>query len=91
MPEIGWMGEYIHEKYVAKYLDPAVKRFRNLIPEGLMLSTGELHGMQLLCAYETAFIGGSDFCTLFTEDEWAGFENSLDIICLSNFDVHSLN
>ncbi|KHJ34156.1 putative repressible acid phosphatase [Erysiphe necator] len=80
MPEIGWMGEYIHEKYVAKYLDPAVKRFRNLIPEGLMLSTGELHGMQLLCAYETAFIGGSDFCTLFTEDEWAGFENSLDII-----------
>ena len=32
-----------------------------------------------LCAYETNYIGRSDFCTLFTEDEWMGFENALDI------------
>ncbi len=32
-----------------------------------------------LCAYETNYIGRSDFCNLFTSDEWAGFENALDI------------
>ena len=35
--------------------------------------------MQSLCAYETAYIGQSDFCYLFTQDEWAGFENSIEI------------
>ena len=34
--------------------------------------------MQSICAYETGYIGTSDFCLLFTEDEWAGFENTLD-------------
>lgn len=32
-----------------------------------------------ICAYETNYLGRSDFCTLFTEDEWSGFESSLDI------------
>jgi hypothetical protein len=38
--------------------------------------------MQSICAYEYAYIGISDFCGLFTADEWAGFENTLDIECL---------
>lgn len=35
--------------------------------------------MQLLCAYETQYLGASEFCSLFTRNEWEGFENSLDI------------
>jgi hypothetical protein len=35
--------------------------------------------MQSLCAYETGFLGTSDFCGLFTGNEWAGFENTLDM------------
>lgn len=35
--------------------------------------------MQSLCAYETAYIGMSDFCGLFTQEEWEGFEQTLDI------------
>jgi hypothetical protein len=35
--------------------------------------------MQLLCAYETQYLGVSEFCSLFTRNEWEGFENSLDI------------
>ena len=35
--------------------------------------------MQSTCAYESAYIGSSDFCDLFTGDEWAGFEQTLDI------------
>ena len=39
----------------------------------------KLTSNRTLCAYETNYLGRSDFCTLFTEDEWAGFENALDI------------
>ena len=35
--------------------------------------------MQSICAYENAFIGMSDFCGLFTLEEWKGFEYTLDI------------
>lgn len=40
--------------------------------------------MQTICAYEVAYLTISDFCGLFTADEWAGFENTLDIACESN-------
>lgn len=35
--------------------------------------------MQSLCAYETSSLGSSDFCSLFTQSEWEGFEYALDI------------
>lgn len=31
---------------------------------------------------EYNYIGTSDFCSLFTADEWAGFENTLDMECV---------
>lgn len=33
--------------------------------------------MQALCAYETVALGYSEFCNLFTEDEWKGYEYGL--------------
>ncbi|KAK3059990.1 hypothetical protein LTR53_020253, partial [Teratosphaeriaceae sp. CCFEE 6253] len=41
--------------------------------------------MQSICAYENGYIGMSDFCNLFTEEEWQGFENSLDIEYYYNY------
>ena len=35
--------------------------------------------MQSLCAYETVGLGYSNFCDLFTEEEWKGFEYFLDL------------
>lgn len=35
--------------------------------------------MQSICAYETNYLGSSSFCNLFTEQEWQGFESTLDI------------
>lgn len=35
--------------------------------------------MQLLCAYELVSLGGSAFCSIFTEEEWRGFEYAHDI------------
>jgi hypothetical protein len=43
------------------------------------LASYHLINTRSICAYETNYLGRSDFCTLFTEDEWAGFENTLDI------------
>ena len=36
--------------------------------------------MQSICAYEYNYLYSSDFCTLFTEQEWEGFEQTLDIL-----------
>lgn len=35
--------------------------------------------MQDLCAYELVALGGSEFCDLFTEEEWKGFEYQNDL------------
>jgi hypothetical protein len=35
--------------------------------------------MQSICAYEYNYLYSSDFCTLFTEQEWEGFEAAHDL------------
>ncbi|RKF61237.1 3-phytase A [Erysiphe neolycopersici] len=84
-PDIGYMGEYMQKKYIMRYLGPATERIQKLVPEVLKLSLEDVHAMQLLCAYETSFIGASGFCQLFTEEEWAGFESSLSILYYFSF------
>lgn len=83
--DVAYIGEYVQKEYITGYLAPATERIQKHAPEGLRLSIEDVHAMQLLCAYETAYIGASGFCHLFTEEEWAGFEASLDILCLSSY------
>ncbi|ESZ93260.1 hypothetical protein SBOR_6360 [Sclerotinia borealis F-4128] len=66
--------------YLPKYLASATKRLQKYSPSGFELMYNDTYAMQSICAYEHAYIGMSDFCGLFTEDEWAGFENTLDMI-----------
>lgn len=65
--------------YVPLYLRDATKRMNEYAPKGFQFTVNDTYAMQSLCAYETGFIGDSAFCALFTEKEWAGFENTLDI------------
>lgn len=65
--------------YLPKYLASATKRLQEYSP--IQLTYNDTYAMQSICAYEYAYIGMSDFCGLFTEDEWSGFENTLDMIC----------
>lgn len=60
------------------YLANATKRLQPLVP-GLNLTDDLTFGMQSLCAYETVGLGTSPFCQLFTEEEWLGFEYTLDL------------
>jgi Histidine phosphatase superfamily (branch 2) len=75
----GIIGDLILETYVPIYLKNATSRLQQYAPSGFKLSVNDTYAMQSICAYETGFIGSSDFCTLFTEDEWAGFESTLEI------------
>jgi hypothetical protein len=64
---MSWANVYL--KDAAKRLQPYAK--------GLNLTTELVYAMQNLCPFETVSLGSSDFCGLFTEDEWRSFEYSL--------------
>jgi hypothetical protein len=80
-PVIGALGDLDVFTYIPKYLGPATKRLQEYSPEGFTLTTNDTYAMQVICAYEYNYLGSSDFCYLFTADEWAGFENTLDMAC----------
>jgi hypothetical protein len=65
--------------YTALYSSHISHRLTKYAPEHFQLSVKDTYAMQLLCAYETQYIGVSEFCSLFTRNEWEGFEHSLDI------------
>ncbi|KAK6375842.1 uncharacterized protein PV06_01580 [Exophiala oligosperma] len=75
----GLLGDYdLLFNYVPIYLSDANKRLSQYVPSGFNLTLNDTYAMQSLCAYETNYLGMSDFCGLFTEDEWSGFESTLD-------------
>ena len=76
---IGYIGDDDVYTYIPIYLANATARLQAYAPNGFTFTTNDTYAMQSICAYENGYIGQSDFCNLFTEDEWAGFENTLDI------------
>ncbi|KKY15154.1 putative histidine phosphatase superfamily clade-2 [Phaeomoniella chlamydospora] len=76
---IGYLGDLDVETYIPKYLTDATARMQKYAPSGFNFSTNDTYAMQNICAYEISYLGSSDFCGLFTEEEWAGFEVTLDI------------
>jgi hypothetical protein len=81
---IGYLGDDDLFTYIPKYLGPATARLQQYAPSSFELTVNDTYAMQSICAYEYNYIGMSSFCNLFTADEWAGFENTLDMECKSN-------
>ncbi|KZT30677.1 phosphoglycerate mutase-like protein [Neolentinus lepideus HHB14362 ss-1] len=75
---IGYYGDSLQNEWITKYLTPTLKRVAPLI-HGVNLTVTDLYYMQQTCAYETVALGFSDFCGVFTEEEWEGFNYALDI------------
>lgn len=69
---------YLRPVWDAIYLKNATSRLQKYV-QGLTLDTKLVYGMQSLCAYETVALGYSNFCPLFTESEWEGYEYDLDL------------
>jgi len=78
---VGYLGEFDVYKYIPLYLGSATARLQKYAPAGFTLNVNDTYAMQSICSYEYGYIGMSAFCGLFTADEWAGFENTLDIQC----------
>lgn len=78
-PVTGYLGDLDLYSYLPIYLADAQSRLSQYVPKGFTLTLNDTYAMQSICAYETNYLGRSDFCTLFTEAEWSGFENTLDI------------
>ncbi|KAI9822640.1 MAG: hypothetical protein M1827_000359 [Pycnora praestabilis] len=76
---IGYLGDSDLFTYIPLYLTNATARMQQYAPSGFTFTTNDTYAMQSICAYEVGYIGGSDFCNLFTEAEWQGFENTLDL------------
>ncbi|KAJ7682173.1 phosphoglycerate mutase-like protein [Mycena polygramma] len=69
--------EYV-AKWAGVYLKNALKRVGSQMV-GYDLTIEDVYVLQQLCAYETVALGYSKFCELFTEEEWDGFDYSLDL------------
>ncbi|KAK5688757.1 hypothetical protein LTS10_000735 [Elasticomyces elasticus] len=67
-------------QYVPLYIGAATARMNAYAPAGFTFNNNDTYAMQSICAYENAYIGMSDFCNLFTEQEWQAFEQTLDIL-----------
>ncbi|KAJ7750418.1 phosphoglycerate mutase-like protein [Mycena maculata] len=68
--------------YVAAWAEVYLKEAHaRLAPQlvGYDLSIEDVYILQQLCPYETVALGYSKFCELFTEEEWDGFDYSLDL------------
>lgn len=60
------------------YLKDALKRWQQNI-HGLNLTIEDMFNIIQVCPYETAGMGYSKFCSLFTKEEWEGFEYDGDL------------
>ena len=56
---------------------PKARLQKNL--KGIDLTITDVYNMMSACPYETVGIGYSDFCKLFTKNEWLNFEYDMDL------------
>ncbi|KAF9220158.1 phosphoglycerate mutase-like protein [Gyrodon lividus] len=77
-PNKGWRGGSPKNKWIAIYLQKALRRLQKHI-NGVELTLADVFAMQETCAFETVALGFSKFCELFTEKEWEGFDYAYDI------------
>ncbi|KAJ1301150.1 hypothetical protein OPQ81_003562 [Rhizoctonia solani] len=78
IPAKAFRGSMLVQKWCDIYLKDAVKRFKDMAPE-VDWSIEDAYTAQKMCAYETVALGYSEFCGLFTKEEWDGFDYSLDL------------
>lgn len=62
-----------------------MKRFSALFPDDFHLDAKDVYAMFNLCPYESAALGRSAFCSIFTEQEWQDFEYIIDLSFYGNF------
>ena len=75
--------------FVSRYTRKALTRLSASLPPGFNLTAVDVLAMQNLCPYETATLGSSSFCSLFTEQEWRDYAYSIDLRYYSDYSFGS--
>ncbi|KAE8355708.1 histidine phosphatase superfamily [Aspergillus coremiiformis] len=78
-------GDDAGEAFIPSLTKNALKRLSIFVPPNFNLTANDVVGMLSLCPYETAALGSSSFCSLFTEQEWRDFEYFIDIQFYGNY------
>lgn len=65
--------------FIPRYTKNARSRLSTFLPPDFNLTTMDVVAMQNLCVYEHTSLGGSSFCSLFTEQEWKDFAYQIDV------------
>lgn len=78
-------GDNTAEAFIPSLTKDALKRLSKLVPSDFNLTAYDVAGMFSLCPYETAALGSSSFCALFTEREWHDFEYFTDVQFYGNY------
>ncbi|KAL4895637.1 histidine phosphatase superfamily [Aspergillus ambiguus] len=79
-------GDNASSQWQSIYLKNATERFRRSMTGNANWTVDDTYNAQTMCPYETVGLGYSPFCSLFTYEEWLGFEYSMD---LSYYGSHS--
>jgi hypothetical protein len=77
------VGTNAMTQWASIYLANATARIAPQI-SGYNWTVTDSYNAQSLCAYETVALGYSAFCSLFTYEEWQGYEYSVDISFAGN-------
>lgn len=77
----GWKAR---DEWISVYLAEATKRLQAQIDPPDTIDITDVFHFQSLCAYETVALGYSEFCKLFTYEEWEGYEYAVDISFAGN-------
>ncbi|KAA8648019.1 histidine phosphatase family protein [Aspergillus tanneri] len=72
-------GDELAKPFVERYTKAAKSRLSQFLPLDFNLTSYDVLAMQNLCIYEHTSLGGSSFCSLFTEQEWKDFAYNVDI------------
>jgi 3-phytase len=76
---IGYIGNTAQAVFYNNYLQSALERLSTYLDRKFNLIIMDVYAMQTICPYEVAYLGSSNFCGLFTEQEWIDFDYSLSI------------
>lgn len=73
------MGSIQSGAWYDKYTTPIIARFNEEIL-GFNLTVDDIVGMQQLCGYDTIIRNKTNFCNIFTPEEWLSFEYANDLM-----------
>ncbi|EAW10996.1 histidine phosphatase family protein [Aspergillus clavatus NRRL 1] len=72
-------------EYIPRFTKDAVSRLAQFLPGDFNLTAFDVASMMLTCPYEFAALGSSDFCSLFTEQEWKDWQYNVDLQFYGNY------